>query len=177
MAADYNMFDCCPTTFDELYDRFYSIIMTDKSFFNRKDMTEAELREVISFRSDNFLQDAVTDFVNSSNYDGINLADYIDFEERTFLIKLNMSEMTIIAWIMFEAYMETKVTERVNALGGLHFSDNEMRVFNASSSDLNSFNKTMGRLSAKNQKRIRDYKARDRDTGQRKRFDWSQLGG
>lgn len=176
MAIDYSLMTGEVTTFDELYDRFYSIIYGDKTFF-KKDMTEAELREVIAFRSDNFLQDALTDLVNSSTYDGINLTEYANFEDREFLIKLNMSEMTIIAWIMFEAYMETKVTERINSLGKLHFSDNEMKVFNASSSDLNSFNKTMGRLSAKNQKRIRDYKSRDRDSGQRKRFDWSQLGG
>lgn len=155
------------TPYSEVYDSFKDLVIRDVTFF--KDHPE----EFIEIRLLKLLDHALTNIVlTKDNKDfEINFIELRDDENNTFTEKLNKLEIDIIAYFMWQCYVDEEVVSRLKALKTLGFSDDEIKSYSPAES-MKQFNASFERLKSSNIDMLKQYKRIGRDTFRYKRFDY-----
>lgn len=160
------------TTFEEIYNVFFSKIQKDKSFFlsNVVSPEEAYLQAVTN--SKYYLDGAIVEITIYGNLDTpVDLISNKNDLLEQFDITLNMVEIDLITDVMIEKHLERSVVERLNYLKTLYHSS-ELKVFCPADS-VRAFNSSFQNLKTANRNNIRLYKKRNRDNFKYNRFNYS----
>lgn len=159
------------TPYSEVYDSFKDLVIRDTTFLKNHPTEFVEVRLL------KLLNHALTNMIL--------VKDNKDFEINFFAIKDDMLlafkedikplEIDLIAYYMWQCYVDEEVVTRLKALKTLGFNDDEIKSFSPANS-LKEFNATFEKLKQDNEAKLKQYKRISRDTLKYKRFDYSTLG-
>lgn len=161
------------TPYELVFESFLDLIIRDTTFFIKN--PDKEVVKLISDkRMKKLLKHAITNImlVKDSKDFEINFVEQQDDENNRFNVSLNSLEIDLIAYFMWQVYIEEEVVVRLRALKTIGFSDDEIKHFSPAES-LKQFNASLDRLKEENENRVKSYKRRDRSTLKYKRFDFN----
>lgn len=155
------------TPYSEVYDSFRDLVIRDVTFL--KDHPQ----EFVETRLLKLLDHALTNMVltkDSKDFE-INFLEIKDNVNKQFTETLNKLEVDIIAYFMWQCYVEEEVVTRLKALKTLGFSDDEIKNFSPAES-MKQFNASLDNLKNGNVNKLKQYKRISRDSLKYKRFDY-----
>lgn len=161
------------TPYSEIFNSFMDLIIRDTTFLVKNPDVETELKvsETIMLR---LLNHAITNMllVRDSKDFEINFLQIKDDENMRFNEDFNSLEIDIIAYFMWQCYIEEEVVTRLQALKTLGFSDDEIKSFSPAES-MKQFRDSLDKLKSENILKVKQYKRISRKDFKYKRFDYS----
>ena len=159
------------TPYSDVFGSFLDLILQDSTFLIKNDNADLQ-REINNTRLLKLMTKAISCMylVKDSKDFEINFIEMRDDENMQFVESLTQIEIDLIAYFMFECYINEETVAKIKALKSLSFSDDEIKTFSPSNS-LKEFNSAFESLKKDNIDRVKLYKRRDRSTMKYKRFD------
>lgn len=163
------------TAYDVVFTAFLNRIQKDDTFLNRKVSIE-DAQKMAEKHMVELLQQAVYRLTVASKLDlEIDFESNMDDENKLFNFKLNLTEIQILADLMFERYVHEKTIVLFNTLELNGFSDSEIKYLINPNTSLKEFKDSYSLMESDNTKSIYSYKKRSRKDNKRKVFDMSLL--
>lgn len=161
------------TPYSEVFDSFRNLIIRDTTFLI-KNPNQDIVKQVSEKRMVDLLRHAITNMmlVKDNKDFEINFMSIRDDELMQFKEQLNDFEIDILAYFMWQCYIEEEVVTRLKSLKTLGFSDDEIKSFSPAES-MKQFNNSLDKLKSENVRKVKEYKRRNRDTFKYKRFDYN----
>lgn len=156
------------TPYEHIYSSFMDLVIKDDTFFKNHP------QEMIEEKMFRLLDKAITSMYLipcKKNFE-LNFIEVRDDVLKVFTSTLNMIEINLIAYFMFQEYIEQDVVAKIRALKTLGFSSKEISSFSPANS-IKEFNASFEILKQENKARLIQYKSIARDTLQYKCFDYS----
>lgn len=147
------------TLYQPIHDKFIKKLKNDDSFFNYKDLTDAEIVEQVKDHLDSLLDLAVSFIYKYGNPD-INFYDKND-DAQTFVPTLVNQEIDLLRDLMYFSYVEQD-RNIVKAMG-TSYTSSELKEFSPAN-ERNSYLKMLEKLESTCINSVENYIARDRLT-------------
>lgn len=164
------------TEYDVIFSAFLDRIQKDDTFLNRK-VSQEDAKVIAEKHMTRLLEQAVYRITNTTKLDlEVDFESNMDNENKKINIKLNLTEIQLLADLMFERYVYEKTIVVFNALEINGFTDSEIKYLINPNTSLKEFKDSYYMMEEKNNIAIYNYKKRDRSNNKRKRFDLSTLG-
>ena len=161
------------TPYSEIYTLFQNRIVRDTTFFITG--TPEEIQTIAEARMLNLLNQSISEILlipDKKNFE-INFNDKDDLTS-TFTFDLIDVEKQMLADFMFQIYASEDYITRWQALKQKYFTDDEIKiVLNSPANSLKEFTNSMELLKVKNDKKVKTYLRRNRDTWKYKSFDFN----
>lgn len=150
------------TPYSEVFNSFKDLIIRDTTFFIKNpDATTVE--QIAEIRMLKLLNHAITNIMlvrDKRNFE-INFLEVMDNNLKQFNEDLTRIEIDIIAYFMWQCYIDEEVVVRLKELKNIGFSDDEIKFFSPANS-LKEFKDTYDKLKNENINRVKEYKRRGR---------------
>ena len=155
------------TPYSAIFDSFKNLIIRDAAFLKDKPVDMLETRMV------NLLRHGISKMVGVRDNKNlpINFYKVKDDATKTFAVDLNDFEIDLLAYFMYQCYLEEMSIVRINALRANGFSDKEIKSFSTAEL-LDRYLKALNDVTGKNLDMLKQYRRMDRDTFEYKRFDY-----
>ncbi|MEG0086864.1 MAG: hypothetical protein RR817_10355 [Niameybacter sp.] len=160
------------TPYEMVFDSFLDLIIRDDTFFVKNPdanlvntMAEQRLLKLMKHALTNLMM--VRD---NKNFE-INFMKICDDISWQFTEDLNAMEVDLIAYFMWQVYIDEEYTYRFRELRRLGFTDKDINQFSPANS-ITQFNKAVYSLKQENINRVKAYKSRRRDDFTFKRFNF-----
>lgn len=147
------------TEFETILNKFYNRIEKDEDFFNYYNITTQEAENIAKQRAVNYLVESLDDLSTLGNLQ----VDFSDYDEEIEEINFELlpKEINLISEMMFLKYM--KRDEALLHAMEINFTPSDLNVITPSS-ERTSYRNFIKELSEKIDRKIDDYKNRDRYT-------------
>ena len=155
------------TPYEKVYKSFMDLVLKDRKFFI--DHPEKMLEE----RLLNLLDKGLTSMYlvpTRKNFE-LNFMAIRDDDLLVFTEDLSVIEISLIAYFMFQEYIEQDVIERMRALKSIGFKSDEIISFSPANT-IKEFYAGLDSLKAENCSKLKQYKSISRDTYEYKSFDF-----
>lgn len=145
------------TPYSDIFDSFRGLLIRDDRFFKEPP------KEILEVRMVKLLKHAVTNMmlVKDKRDFEINFMAIMDDVLMQFNEELTLLEIDLLAYFMWQCYIEEEVVVRLRELKNIGFSDDEIKFFSPANS-LKEFNDTYSKLKNENANRVKEYKRRGR---------------
>lgn len=161
------------TPYEIIFNSFRDLIIRDTQFLIKS--PDAQLVEqVATERMVKLLTHAITNILlakDNKDFD-IDFVGAMNHELMQFDAELTALEVDMIAYFMWQCYIEEEVVTRLKALKTLGFSDDEIKTFSPSAT-LKEFYNALDNLKRGNEDKVKMCKRRSRDDFKYKRFDYN----
>jgi Asp-tRNA(Asn)/Glu-tRNA(Gln) amidotransferase B subunit len=159
------------TTWEEIYQRFFNLIVQDKDFFQYNNIEEFEALEIAKSRAKNYLIDSIAQLTLSCTPQ----INFYDFNLTTEIFNFNCTnnEMYLLASLMKEHYFNEDLAKL--KVWKVHFKTKELDTFSPAN-ERKTFTDMCKDIIKENKKLIKDYMSRDRETGKLKMVGRSSVG-
>lgn len=158
------------TSFEYICNRFYNRIEKDEKFFDYYNISISEAVEIAHQRAKNYLVESLDELSSIGDLQ-VNFCDY-DEEIEIINFKLYPKEVKLIVEMMFLIYMKRDET-LLHAME-INFTPSDLTVFSPAN-ERTSYRGFIKELTESVDKKIDDYKNRDRKTGKLKQtIDYSK---
>lgn len=150
------------TPYNKVFDSFLDLIIRDTTFFIKNPDVNI-VKAVSQERMIKLLNHAITNMMlvkDKRNFE-INFMNIRDDINLQFTEELTPIEIDILAYYMFQCYVDEEVVVRLKKLKELGFSDDEIKTFSPANS-LKEFNATFATLKYNNEDKVKEYKRRSR---------------
>ena len=150
------------TMYSEVYASFTDLIIRDTKFFIKNHSMDL-VKQISEKRMFRLLKHAITNMmlVEDKRDFEINFMAIMNNESMVFEEDLTMIEIDLLAYFMWQCYIEEEVVTRLQALKTLSFKDDEIAAFSPNG-NIKEFRNTYNLLVEENKKRVREYKRRRR---------------
>lgn len=154
------------TTYEQVYDWFYTLVEKDWEFFNYYRVTQEEALKIAQDRASRYLEEAVRTIMMKA-------LPQVDFTQRSedgtgFAFDFTPQEALLVPRLMHQYYLFREFsylkTREVN------FTSSDLKVFDPSNARY-SFNEMYRIVSEETAQLLDDYKNTDRLTGRYRAFD------
>lgn len=147
------------TEFETILNKFYNRIEKDEDFFNYYNITTQEAENIAKQRAVNYLVESLDDLSTLGNLQ----VDFSDYDEEIEEINFELlpKEINLISEMMFLKYM--KRDEALLHAMEINFTPSDLNVITPPT-ERTSYRNFIKELSEKIDRRIDDYKNRDRYT-------------
>lgn len=147
------------TEFETILNKFYNRIEKDEEFFNYYNITTQEAENIAKQRAVNYLVESLDDLSTLGNLQ----VDFSDYDEEIEEINFELlpKEINLISEMMFLKYM--KRDEALLHAMEINFTPSDLNVITPST-ERTSYRNFIKELSEKIDRKIDDYKNRDRYT-------------
>lgn len=154
------------TTYEQVYDWFYTLVEKDWEFFNYYRVTQEEALKIAQDRASRYLEEAVRTIMMKA-------LPQVDFTQRSedgtgFAFDFTPQEALLVPRLMHQYYLFREFsylkTREVN------FTSSDLKVFDPSNARY-SFNEMYRMVSEETAQLLDDYKNTDRLTGRYRAFD------
>lgn len=145
------------TPYGDIFDSFRILLIRDDKFF--KDHPE----ELLEARMVKLLKHAVTNMmlVKDKRDFEINFMSIMDDSLMQFNEELTLLEVDLLAYFMWQCYIEEEVVVRLRELKNIGFRDDEIAAFSPSGT-IKEFRSTYNMLVHENINKVKEYKRRGR---------------
>ena len=150
------------TPYSKVFDSFKDLIIRDTTFFINNPNQDIVLK-VSEDRMLKLLSHAITNIVlvrDSRNFQ-INFMEIRDDMNMQFTEMLTDIEIDLLAYFMWQCYIDEEFTLRFKELRRMGFSDKEITIFSPANT-LKEFTSCVATLKSENTQRVIEYKRRDR---------------
>jgi Fe-S cluster biosynthesis and repair protein YggX len=151
------------TLFQEIYEKFYELLVGDTKFFNYNNLSIVDVEEIVKDRSFRLMLKSIN-YINSFGVPQIDLLDF-NKELKEFNNFVTEKETDLIAENMYYFYSRESFN-KIQTLG-LTFNSKELNVFSPAN-DRNSMKELVKYLQSEVDYKIESYLNRDRLTGKLK---------
>ena len=161
------------TPYSKIFNSFMDLIIRDTTLLikNPSGDVVSKVSETMMIR---LLEHALSNMIlvrDNKDFE-INFLQEKDDVNMKFNEELNSLEIDIIAYFMWQCYIEEEVVTRLQSLKTLGFSDDEIKSFSPAES-MKQFRDNLDKLKAENVLRVKQYKRLSRKDLKYKRFDYS----
>ncbi len=153
------------TPYKRIYDSFMDLVLKDDKFFIDHPQKMIEIRLL------NLLDKGLTGMYlvpTRKNFE-LNFMAIRDDDMATFTEDLTIVEINLIAYFMFQEYIEQDVVERMRALKSIGFKSDELVSFSPANT-IKEFYAGLDSLKQENTAKLKQYKSMNRDTYEYKSF-------
>lgn len=161
------------TPYEVIFDSFCDLIIRDTQFLIKNE-DDALVEAIATERMIKLLTHAVTNILLAKDHKDFDV-DFVGAMNHTFMqfdIELTALEVDMIAYFMWQCYIEEEVVTRLKALKTLGFSDDEIKTFSPAAT-LKEFYNALDNLKRGNEDKVKMCKRRSRDDFKYKRFDYN----
>lgn len=151
------------TTFEEIYEIFFDKISKDKDFFQYFNVSDEEALEIAQTRSESLLKSALVRIMNYCAPD-IDFYNYDDINNQ-FNFECTEIEKDLIAELMKEGLLQQDEMELKVVHG--YFNTKDLKTFSPAK-ERETFVKMLEKIYNRNNAKIENYIAKDRETGKYK---------
>lgn len=145
------------TPYSDVFDSFRGLLIRDDRFFKEPP------KEILEVRMVKLLKHAVTNMmlVKDKRDFEINFMSIMDDALMQFNEELTLLEIDLLAYFMWQCYIEEEVVVRLRELKNIGFRDDEIAAFSPSGT-VKEFRSTYNLLVHENINRVKEYKRRGR---------------
>lgn len=151
------------TIFEEIYEIFFDKILRDEDFFQYFNISDEEAMEIAKRRSESLLKGALARIMNYCVPD-VDFYNYDDINKQ-FNFKCTEIEKDLIAELMKEGLLQQDEM-KLKVVHG-YFNTKDIKTFSPAK-ERETFVKMLERIYNRNNTRIENYIAKDRETGKYK---------